>query len=626
MPESGTSLESALVVCASHVFLQTPHTQACTGALRRALGETRWQYLTVFLAFVRTAHYWTKVHTELRLEDDVLGLLAGDRALEECLLNDPEAHRSSVSPEIARELEALRGRDVESEAERRRSRAILRESEERFRAAFESSVVGFAILSLETEFVQVNDGFCAMTGFSRAELLTMRYASLTHPEDVARTGRMLAQLAAGQQSAFVLENRYRRKDGVSVWVQNGVSLTRNADGHPRGLVLVCHDVTENRRANQMKDDFLATLSHELRTPLNAMLGWTQILRTSARQPDLTDRALDVIERNARAQAALVDDLLDLSRIITGKLDIADDVVALTPVITSAIEAVRPAAASKNLSLVVRLDPNIDPHVRGDAPRLHQIVSNLLTNAVKFTPEGGTIEVALACEGSDVLTMVRDTGRGIDAELLPFVFDRLRQGDSRTNRRHGGLGLGLAIVRHLTEAHGGRVSVESAGEGHGATFTVRLPVSDARPADTSPAATAQRLPASLRGARVLIVDDVADARELMRMILEAAGAQVTVASSSVEVMNIVRRERFDVLLADIGMPEFDGYALVQAIERELPAIGSSMRTIAVTAFAGKADRARALAAGFDRHFAKPVDPRTLVEVVAGLLTTSEPSDR
>jgi CheY-like chemotaxis protein len=369
---------------------------------------------------------------------------------------------------------------------------------------------------------------------------------------------------------------------------------------------------EAQEANRAKDEFIATLSHELRTPLNAMLGWAHMLRANVLPPETQRRALETLERNVRAQAQLVDDLLDVSRIVAGKLHMKGDEVDLTTVVSSAADTVRPSAAAKGLSFHVVVDPDRQVVVMGDADRLRQILWNLLTNAVKFTPRGGRVEIELRTTDAGASVVVTDTGQGIREEFLRHVFERFRQADSTSSRKHGGLGLGLAIVRHLTEAHGGTVSAESPGEGLGATFTVHLPVREVRArADTGesprPRGTA------LAGLRVLLVDDEADTREVLRVLLEVQGATVTPASSAGEALDLLRRCPTDVLLADIGMPEQDGYALIEAV-RALPSSEAIIPAVAVTAYVSSRDRARAFKAGYGWHVAKPVDPDQLIAVV------------
>jgi signal transduction histidine kinase/ActR/RegA family two-component response regulator len=380
-------------------------------------------------------------------------------------------------------------------------------------------------------------------------------------------------------------------------------------------------------ANRIKDDFLSTVSHELRTPLNAILGWVWLLSNGTLSPEETRRAIATIERNARAQGQIVDDLLDVSRIITGKLRLQVIQVNLVQIIEAALDSVGPAAAAKEIQVERRLDP-LAALATGDPNRLQQVVWNLLSNAVKFTPQGGTVEVGLARQGSYAEIRVRDTGAGISADFLQHVFDRFRQADSSSTRAHGGLGLGLAIVRHLVELHGGTVEAESAGEGKGATFTVRLPVAPElrlapvqalRERSMAPAALAA---GDLQGLKILLVDDEPDAREVLPALLERFGAEVQVAASTREALVLLPRFVPDVLVSDLAMPGEDGYSLIRQV-RKLEDGLKDLPAIALTAQASDVDRARALAAGFQIHLAKPVEPRDLVAAVT-TLTRDAPS--
>jgi PAS domain S-box-containing protein len=370
-------------------------------------------------------------------------------------------------------------------------------------------------------------------------------------------------------------------------------------------------------ANRLKDEFLATLSHELRTPLNAVLGWAHMLRSGNLRPDVTEKALASLERNAMAQAQLVDDLLDVSRIISGKLQMQSAAVDLALVIREAVDTVRPAAVSKRVRLRTATDSRRRLLVTGDADRLRQIVWNLLSNAIKFTPPRGRVQVTLARDGVEAVIAVNDSGQGIDPEFLPFVFERFRQADGTATRRHGGLGLGLAIVRHLTEAHGGTISAESEGPDRGSTFTVRLPVRGARSAGSSKAREVRMIAQTiLEGARILVVDDEADARELIRTVLQRQGGDVTLAASAGEALHAIEAHAFDVIVADIGMPDQDGYSLIQAV-RSMPPPAGRMPAVAVTAYAGDVERERVLAAGYDRHLPKPIEPELLVAAVGSV---------
>jgi signal transduction histidine kinase len=367
-------------------------------------------------------------------------------------------------------------------------------------------------------------------------------------------------------------------------------------------------------ASRTKDDFLATLSHELRTPLNAILGWASILARTDRDRARVSQAVKVIERNARVQAQMVEELLDVSRIATGRVRLAISDVLIAPAIDAALESVRPAADAKNVALRKQLDPAAGV-TRADARRLQQIIWNLLSNAVRFTPSGGHVVVTTRVADQGFLDIiVADTGCGIDPGFLPHVFDRFRQGDSSTTRTHGGLGLGLAIVHDLVGMHGGTVRAESPGVGQGTSFTVRLPAAASRRADTSDAG--RPLQPRLTGAKVLVVDDDADAREVLRMILEDAGAHVTTAASARETREMMGEIDPDLLIADIGMPEEDGYSLIVSIRNQGEPL-SQVPAIALTAHTRPEDVEHALAAGFQIHMAKPIDSTRLVDSIASL---------
>jgi signal transduction histidine kinase/ActR/RegA family two-component response regulator len=369
------------------------------------------------------------------------------------------------------------------------------------------------------------------------------------------------------------------------------------------------------RANRAKDEFLAVLSHELRTPLTSMLGWLRLLRTGQLAPEKTAQALEVVERNTRSQAQLINDLLDVSRIVAGKLQLDRYPVDLVPIVELAVESSRREAETREIALGLFADPGAGP-VLGDPLRISQIVVNLLTNAVKFTPPGGRVEVRLARDGDHAVITVADTGIGIEPDVLPTVFDRFRQADSTITRRHGGLGLGLAIVRHLTELHGGRVKAESAGAGQGSTFTVRLPLTAARREGPAERPAAPGAATALAGLRVLLVEDHADTADLIRAILEGQGAAVRIATSLAGALDALADAPADMLISDIAMPDGTGFDLVRQLRAAERADNRPpLAAIALTAFAGADDRERGLAAGFQDYAAKPVEPTALVEIVA-----------
>jgi signal transduction histidine kinase len=381
-----------------------------------------------------------------------------------------------------------------------------------------------------------------------------------------------------------------------------------------------------REANRLKDDFLATLSHELRTPLNAIVGWAHVLRTPNLDPAVTARAVESIQRNAEAQTRLIADILDVSRIVTGKLRIESRRVELSRVVEAAVETVRPSAVARQVTLEVTSEA--EGAVQGDPSRLQQIAWNLLTNAVKFTPAGGTVRVVVRRHAANVLLVVEDTGIGIDPAFMPFVFDRFRQADASMTRTVSGLGLGLALVNDLVQMHGGTVRAESAGIGQGARFTVSLPEA---PAGTpEPAAAPAALPAEppagpappggpiLAGIQVLLVDDDADFLESLAVALQGRGALVTRADSAGAALAAIDTALPDVLVSDLGMPEEDGYGLIRDLRARPAARGGAVPAIALTAYVADHDRDRSLAAGFQLHLGKPMDPGLLVQAIADVV--------
>jgi signal transduction histidine kinase/ActR/RegA family two-component response regulator len=372
-------------------------------------------------------------------------------------------------------------------------------------------------------------------------------------------------------------------------------------------------------ANRAKDEFLATLSHELRTPLNAILGWTHMLRRSAMDRAAVDRALEIIERNAKLQSQLIADLLEVSQIITGKLRLNVETTDLAPLIDAEIDAIRPAATAKAISLESHIEPGVQS-VLADPSRVQQIVWNVLSNAIKFTPRDGRIEITMRQAGSAAEISIKDSGVGIDGGLLPYVFDRFRQGDSTSHRAFGGLGLGLAIVRQLMELHGGTVKAESAGPNCGSTFTLTFPI----PALMAGRTQLNRAPGSrlLHGLRVLVVEDEPDSRDLMTLLLRDRGASVTAVSSAREAVAHFNGDGPDLMITDIGLPDQDGYELIRQVRALQERGDTKTLAIALTAYARPQDRDKALAAGFQLHVGKPVDPDEFVAVVANLARRSK----
>ena len=389
-------------------------------------------------------------------------------------------------------------------------------------------------------------------------------------------------------------------------------------------------LARERDANRLKDEFLATLSHELRTPLNAVLGWTRVLRASRVEPATQEKALESIERNARAQSRLIEDLLEISRIVTGKLRLQVQEVDLATIVDAAVDVTQPAVAAKRMRLVVDIAERPALTV-GDPDRLQQIVWNLLSNAVKFTPPEGQVTVRLERRGGYLLT-VQDTGPGIAPEFVPYAFEPFRQADGTASREHGGLGLGLAIAKQLVELHGGTIRARSLGRGTGATFEVHFPSEVVRPArrvtqDGEVVRAPDRIdPSMLEAVRVLVVDDEPDARLLLQTALRQYGAEVSTAASADEAIAAIERQRPDVLLSDIGMPNADGYSLLRRLRARTAAEGGTIPAVAITAYASIQDRRAAEAAGFQAHVAKPFEPAEVARIVArlGRDTHSEPS--
>jgi PAS domain S-box-containing protein len=523
----------------------------------------------------------------------------------------------------------------------------LERQERLLRTITDNADSALVLLDLEGRVTRMNPAFTRITGYTETDAEGKTAHELVHhrypdgrpfPIEECPIDRSYWNLKA----ASGIEETFVRKNGTLFPVVVSVA-PLDQDGRPTGAVVEFRDVTlqkqvererevllereraaraEAERANLLKDEFLATLSHELRTPLNAILGWTQILQSTPADAQASQRALASISRNARLQAQLVGDLLDMSRISLGKLVVNVQPTNLATVVEQAIAAVTPAAAAKGIAIESHLSP-LGSGVAGDPDRLQQVFWNLLTNAVKFTPAGGTVRVRLESTSTHVSAIVEDTGQGITADFLPFVFERFRQADGSTTRRHGGLGIGLSLVRQLVELHGGSVRAESAGLGEGARFTVMLPAArsvlarEAAPAPLAAREGSRPACGTLAGVRVVILDDEPDAREIAAMLLADCGADVECASDVGEALALVTRHRPNVVLADLGMPGRDGFDFVSALRAWHPVDGGATPTVAVTALARPEDRERARAAGFDAHLPKPIDAAELVDIVARL---------
>lgn len=530
--------------------------------------------------------------------------------------------------------------------ERRRAQNLLVHSESRYRRLFEAAHDGILILNVDThQITDVNPFMLELLGYRREHFIgkelweigvfTDKKANLDAMQDLREKGSI-------RYEDMPLQDYNGRRRPVEI-----VANIYQEDHHP---VIQCNirDISERKRfedereahlineqslrmeaeaANRAKDMFLATLSHEMRTPLNAIVGWISIMRGAKRDEADLEEGLEVIDRNTKAQVQLIEDVLDVSRIVSGKLHLEIRPCDLREIISAGIDVVRPAAEARGITLQLDLDESAS-RASCDATRIQQVVWNLVSNAVKFTPKGGTVRTTLARDHSSLKIEVSDTGQGIAPELLPYVFDRFRQADSSTRRRFGGLGLGLSIVKHLVEMHGGTVEARSAGEGSGATFTVRLPIRALRidesreapeaagVADLSRAALSPLPVVRLDGMRLLVVDDEADARRLLVKLLEGAGATVTAAASAAEAMKAIPRMHPEVLVSDLGMPDADGFDLIREVRRS-GHLAKDLPAVALTAFAHKEDQRQALLAGFQVHIPKPVDPHDLTAVIASL---------
>ena len=551
-------------------------------------------------------------------------LVSGGRVIGKFMLYYDAPH---VFEEGELQLAGVIAAQVAFAVHRTRAEAAAREGEARLRFALDAASMGTWEWNLETQRVRWSDNLERIHGLPPGTFdgTFASYEREIHPDD---RERVLASVrrAIEEDVPHDLEYRIVAPDGTVRWAEGKGHVDR-VDGRPVRMTGVCMIVTRRkeaevarlesaREANRLKDEFLATLSHELRTPLNAILGWLRMIESGATPPENLPQAIQIIDRNARLQARLIEDILDVSRIVSGKLEIERAPVALGDLIAGAARAIEPLARARRLHVRVDLPPVV-PTVAGDAKRLEQVLNNLLSNAVKFSPEEGTIVVTCRTTGHAVRIEVTDSGVGIAPEFLPHVFDRFRQADSRAVRQFGGLGLGLAIVRHLVERHGGSIEAESAGPGLGATFRIVLPAgADAAqmPAAVAAAADVAAGLASLAGASVLIVDDHHDSRELLREILLSLGAQVHESGGADEALEILAREQVDLLIADIAMPGVDGYALI----RSLRASKLTFPAVALTAYITPEDRARAREAGYDLFLTKPIDPDTLRRSVCGLL--------
>ncbi|MGC4119718.1 MAG: PAS domain S-box protein [Myxococcales bacterium] len=534
-----------------------------------------------------------------------------------------EALLARLAEDLSFGLASLRQRAAHRSAQEALDRAARKYS-----TMFNATSDGVWTLDLQGRVLEANDAFCRMTGYTRDELLRLNASALEagglETQLLPRVGQLSS---AGGHDRF--ESRHRRKDGT-VFDVDVAALRLELEGGQ--VALFVRDITDRKRdelalrkamadaegANKSKDEFLAVLSHELRTPLTSMLGWVRMMQHGVLDAETARTGLDVIERNVRSQTRLIEDLLDISRIIAGKMGIERRAVDLTEVARLALESARPSAAAKRLRLEEQIEGG-SLLVDGDAARLQQVVWNLLANAIKFTPDEGTVRLTLGVRAGRAVLTVADTGCGIGPGFLPRLFDHFSQEDSSSSRRYSGLGLGLAIVRHLVGLHGGEIAAASEGEGCGATFTVTVPLRPEQGLVAAPRRTAVvELPQALAGVRVLVVDDNRDVLDFLTQALRVAGAEVITAASAGEALDAVERSHPVVMVCDIGLPGDDGCALLEKVRERARAHGASAApAIALTGYAQAEDVERTRAAGFLTHLAKPVEPEVLIRAVANL---------
>ncbi|MBH8575207.1 response regulator [Nostocaceae cyanobacterium CENA369] len=521
-------------------------------------------------------------------------------------------------------------REVEERRDRSFAQARMRQSETRFRLIVESAQ-DYAIITLDMvgSITSWNSGAQRLLGYEEVEILGQPGQIIFTAEDIEQSEPIQEMHLALTQGRQENERWHVRKDGSRFWGSGVMMPLRDGADNIEGFLKIMQDKTQQRqaeqmlqqqaeqlrRANQLKDEFLAVLSHELRTPLNPILGWAKLLPAKSYEPAIFTRGLETIARNAQILRQLIEDLLDVSRILSGKLKLSARAIDLTKTIKVALETVQMTAEAKSISIQTQIQSDIG-YVFGDSDRLQQVLWNLLSNAIKFTPSHGRVEIALKKVNTQVQIQVADNGTGISPEFLPYVFERFRQADGSTTRQFGGLGLGLAIARHLIELHGGTIQAHSLGEGQGATFTICLPQMPTM-LTTSPTKTQVESNTTLSNLSILLVEDELDTLDFLKFLLEQSGATVTAVSSAKNALQVLEQHQPDLLVSDIGMPEMDGYMLIQHIRSQST---KTIPAIALTAYAGELAQERSLLAGFQKHLAKPIEPTAFITAIADLVDT------
>lgn len=525
-------------------------------------------------------------------------------------------------------------RESEERQQRQKVAQALRETDDLLRAIIEASPVGIITMTREQRIITWNSAAENLYGYTSDEVVDSSL-SLFPPDQRKLFDRCFQQIL-DNQSLLNQEFQHQKKDGLLIDVSVSLAPLHDANDYVYGIVMTVTDITLRKQieaqrikllqqessaraaaesANRLKDEFLAVLSHELRTPLNAIVGWIHLIKKGKLSPEIFNRALETIERNAAAQTQLIEDLLDLSRIVRGQVALSIRSVNIPALLRTTVDTLRPAAAAKSLEVTLDIDPEVGT-LLVDPNRLQQVCWNLLSNAIKFTPQSGRVMVRIFSQAGNLLIQVADSGIGIEPDFLPHVFDHFRQADGSSTRSHGGLGLGLAICRRLVELHGGTINAHSDGAGQGATFTVVLPMRFSKEGTQAAVPNPDQC-RDLQNIKVIVVDDEADARELVSLILEQRGAQVESAGSVAAAYPLLMQFRPDIIISDIGMPDENGYSLLHKIRTLSDQELAQIPAIALTAYAQEEDRQTALEAGFESHISKPFDPMAVVDAVKAL---------
>uniref|UniRef100_UPI001F2E4212 hybrid sensor histidine kinase/response regulator n=1 Tax=Nostoc sp. CMAA1605 TaxID=2055159 RepID=UPI001F2E4212 len=616
--------------CAGILGLDLPSAQEETGAVffQRIHTDDRDRFIAVLQTLTPENSTYKTTYRVVRPDGQIIILEESGRALF-------DQHRK-LTRMIGMTVDITTRQRLEAELDE--SRTTLQRQLTEIETIYQSAPIGLNVLDSDLRFLRINQRLAEINGFSVEEHIgrTIRELLPSIADTAEDLLRPIFETGEGLLNVEIRGETPAQPGVERVWLESFLPL-KDGD-RVIGINTVCEEITERKaietqrerllqqeqaareaaeHANRMKDEFLAVVSHELRTPLQPILGWSRLLQSPNLSSERIRQGLSTIERNAQQQLQLIDDLLDISRIIRGQISLNFVAIDLVEPIMAALETVHLAAEAKAIRFDLMLDPSVG-QVKGDASRLQQVIWNILSNAVKFTPKGGKITVQLTRVAHHAQIQVSDTGKGIQPEFLPYVFELFRQQESSTTRTFGGLGLGLAIARQLVEAHGGIITVASAGEGQGATFTVQLPLTSVANPHTPDDQNSPRL--NLENLRVIVVDDEADSLELVKFMLEQEGAEILGVSAATQALSMLIQAQFDLLISDIGMPEMDGYKFIRQVRGLPPQFNRDIPAIALTAYAGEANQRQILAAGFQAHLAKPIEPQQLLDAIATVIAS------